>query len=465
MSEQDRIRVAIIGAGIVGLTFAVALNAFDKEHKFAIDLYEAAPELSEIGAGINIWPRTWRILEQIGMKDILIPLLDHYPDLKRRVVFEIRKSDQRDGFRITDIVKEGGALRIHRADFQRSLVERLPLPGSGASINSTCNLHLSHRLIDYTETSAPSSPGSSHSCPITLHFADRPSGSCDILLAADGIKSTVRPLFLNRLPDPQRYERYMEPVWSGSTAYRGLVEQAELMRAFPDHRILKLPGIMYVGKSKHVVVYPVSGGKYINVVAVVHEVFKEGTEWTGPSSVQVEQAEFLSCFEGWEEELRALIYCIKQPTKWPINNLDHLDIFAKQRVLLMGDAVHAMVPHQGAGAGTGIEDAYILAALFAHPSSPRSFSESWIKQLGDIYNLVRVPHAIAMSKASIKQGYLDTLHAPGFEKYKEGDDVPRDLLDDLFSVVKRNWDWTATDPEKDRRIATGYLEKPITPML
>lgn len=78
---------------------------------------------------------------------------------------------------------------------------------------------------------------------------------------------------------------------------------------------------------------------------------------------------------------------------------------------------------------------------------------------------MRVPHAIAMSKASIKQGYLDTLHAPGFEKYKEGDDVPRDLLDDLFSVVKRNWDWTATDPEKDRRIATGYLEKPITPML
>lgn len=75
------------GAGIVGLTFAVALNAFDKEHKFAIDLYEAAPELSEIGAGINIWPRTWRILEQIGMKDILIPLLDHYPDLKRRTSF------------------------------------------------------------------------------------------------------------------------------------------------------------------------------------------------------------------------------------------------------------------------------------------------------------------------------------------------------------------------------------------
>jgi salicylate hydroxylase len=65
----------------------VALNAFDKEHNFAIDLYEAAPELSEIGAGIHMWPRTWRILEKIGMKDILIPLLDHCPDLKPRTSF------------------------------------------------------------------------------------------------------------------------------------------------------------------------------------------------------------------------------------------------------------------------------------------------------------------------------------------------------------------------------------------
>lgn len=64
---------------------------------------------------------------------------------------------------------------------------------------------------------------------------------------------------------------------------------------------------------QHVVVYPVSGGKYINVVAVVHEVFKEGTEWTGPSSVQVDQAEFLNCFEGWEEDLRALIYVRSTP--------------------------------------------------------------------------------------------------------------------------------------------------------
>ncbi|KAJ3567136.1 hypothetical protein NP233_g6562 [Leucocoprinus birnbaumii] len=64
MAQQERIRVAIVGAGIVGLTLAVALNAFDSERKIIVDLYESAPELSEIGAGINIWPRTWEILKR-----------------------------------------------------------------------------------------------------------------------------------------------------------------------------------------------------------------------------------------------------------------------------------------------------------------------------------------------------------------------------------------------------------------
>lgn len=105
MSQQERTRVAIVwvlcfsfsdltahtnldsGAGIVGLTLAIALNAFDKERKLAIDIYENASELAEIGAGINVWPRTLAIFKQIGVEDALIPLLDHIPDLEPRMFF------------------------------------------------------------------------------------------------------------------------------------------------------------------------------------------------------------------------------------------------------------------------------------------------------------------------------------------------------------------------------------------
>jgi salicylate hydroxylase len=70
-----------------------------------------------------------------------------------------------------------------------------------------------------------------------------------------------------------------------------------------------------------------------------------------------------------------------------------------------------------------------------------------------------------MSKASIRQGHLDTLRAPGFEHFQEGDDVPRALLDGLFRVVEGNWNWTATDPEMERRIALGHLERQVRAML
>ncbi len=72
------------GAGIVGTTLAVALNALDKDQKITIDIYEAAPELGEIGAGINVWPRTWELFKKIGLGDTLVPLFDHHPDLEPR---------------------------------------------------------------------------------------------------------------------------------------------------------------------------------------------------------------------------------------------------------------------------------------------------------------------------------------------------------------------------------------------
>ncbi|KAF9449148.1 4-aminobenzoate hydroxylase [Macrolepiota fuliginosa MF-IS2] len=456
MSQDERIRVAIVGAGIAGLTLAVALNALDKDHKITIDLYEAAPELSEIGAGLNVWYRTWQVFRNIGLGDALIPLFDHYPDLKPRVVFEVRKADQKNGFKIVDIMKDGGALRIHRADLQRTLIKHLPLPGSNVIINSPCTLHLSHRLTNYTPISTASI--SPHSGPVTLHFSDKPPTTCDILIGADGLKSTVRQLFLTRLPDPEKYKPYLEPVWSGTIAYRGLVTKEELREKFPGHRALDLPGVMYIGKHKHTVVYPIGGGKLINVVATIHDKSKDGTTLDGPWNSEATQSEFYDQFVGWEEEFQALINCIKRPTKWALQSLKHLDVFAKGAVFLMGDSAHAMVPHQGAGAGIGIEDAYIFATLLTHPSSPRRFSPQHISHLAHIYNTVRVPRAIAMSKASIKQGYLYILGTPGFEGVREGEDVPKDMLVKIFREVEGNWSWTTSDPEEDRRKAVELLE-------
>lgn len=448
--------MAIVGAGIAGLTLAVALNAFDSEQKIAVDLYESAPELSEIGAGINVWPRTWEILREIGLGDALIPLFDHYPDLKPRVIWEIRKADQKNGFKVIDIMQNGGALRIHRADFQRSLINYLPLAGSGVPVNTTCTLHLSHKLVDYS-LSISSTASYPNSGPVTLHFADKPSKTCDILVGADGIKSTVRRLFLSRLPSPERYVKFLDPIRTGTVVYRGLVDKEELRKASPGHRALDHPGLTYVGKGKHAVVYPVSGGKYVNVVAAVHDKSKQGTTWEGQLHQEVSQSEFYDRFVGWEEEFQTLIHCIRRPTRWVLQALNHLDIFAKERVFLLGDSAHAMAPHLGAGASVGIEDAYILASLLAHPSIPHPLSMQHLSRITDIYNNTRVPQAMSRSKASSDQGHLFALSAPGFERFAEGDDVPRDMLVDLFHQVEENWSWATSKADIDRRQATDLL--------
>ncbi|KAJ3567137.1 hypothetical protein NP233_g6561 [Leucocoprinus birnbaumii] len=439
-SEQERITVAIVGAGIAGLSLAVALNALDHDHKIAIDIYESTPELSEIGAGINIWPRTWCICEKVGLGESLAPLFDHPPNLEPRIIYEIRKADHADGFRVMDISKNGGGLRIHRADFQQCLIDNLPLPKNpNIKINSTCTLNLSHRLIDYNHR--PSSAGHEKR-PVTLQFADRPSRSCDILVGADGIKSTIRQLLLNRLANGLDYERFLQPRWAATVAYRALIDKEALRTLSPNHRILDHPGIMYVGRHKHAVAYSISGGKYINLVATTHDRSKEGTIWKGPWSSEVPKEELIEQFRGWDPEFQQLIQCVERPTRWALHDMHPLDTFAEERVLLMGDAAHAMLPFQGAGAGCGIEDAYILANLLTNrlvPSSP-------------------TPQQFSKVRATVTQGELYTLAIPELEGYEEGDDIPKDKLLDVFRAAADNWSWTSSDPEEDRRVAVDLLQ-------
>jgi salicylate hydroxylase len=128
---------------------------------------------------------------------------------------------------LTQSPYSGGSLPLHRADLQRGLVTSLPKPDSP----TPCTLHLSWRLVDYEE---------SPSGPITLHFANGAVKSCDVLIGADGIKSTIRQLFLSRLPNPKKYARCMEPLWAGTHAYRGLVSMEDLAKVYPGHRLLNL---------------------------------------------------------------------------------------------------------------------------------------------------------------------------------------------------------------------------------
>ena len=101
-----------------------------------------------------------------------------------------------------------------------------------------------------------------------------------------------------------------------------------------------------------------------------------------------------------------------------------------------------------------------MASLLTDSSTPRVPSTQFITHLADIYNAVRVPPAIAMSKATIETGYLCDLETPGFAEFKQGDDIPEGMLREAARAAERNWAWTNTDPEDDRRTAVELLDAP-----
>lgn len=116
----------------------------------------------------------------------------------------------------------GGIARIHRADLQRVLLK-------GALTHA--RLHLSSKLVSYEE----------HSDSVSLEFMDGSKRTCDLLVGADGLKSTVRRIFLASRPGQ---ESSIDPVWTGTYAYRGLIPRDTLLKAMPGHRAAQGPVVV-----------------------------------------------------------------------------------------------------------------------------------------------------------------------------------------------------------------------------
>ncbi|CCM05444.1 uncharacterized protein FIBRA_07663 [Fibroporia radiculosa] len=146
----------------------------------------------------------------------------------------------------------------------------------------------------------------------------------------------------------------IEPVWTGTVAYRGLISVGRLVGANGEHRTIGTP-MMYCGKGKAGLSHPCATGSVVNVVAFVSQLEKEGTPYGGPWVEDCSKQELLDCYAGWEPEVAELLEQIQEPTRWAIHHLRPLPMCVAGKVVLLGDAAHAMSPHQGAGAGQAIE--------------------------------------------------------------------------------------------------------------
>ncbi len=313
-------RAVIAGGGIGGLNAALCF------HKFGWDvtICEQASALGEIGAGIQISPNGMKVLRALDI-DKQIEAAGFRP---RATQFRLGQSGQpiltasMAGYEATF-----GApyLHIHRADLIGALQEAVD-----------------DRLPGAVKTGAAVTGYGQNENGAWVVLADGSRIAGDIIIGADGIRSTIRAQMIG-LDDPD---------FTGNVAWRAVVPVEKLGRNAP------LPvSSAWFGEGKHAVTYLLRGGKLANFVGVV-----ERDDWTNESwTEQGSRADALADFAGWHPTITTLLEQAEDHYRWALFDRAPLDQWVDGRVALLGDACHPMLPFMAQGAVQAIEDGYVLA--------------------------------------------------------------------------------------------------------
>ncbi|WP_375038059.1 salicylate 1-monooxygenase [Acinetobacter sp. RW6] len=388
---NTHIRIAVVGGGIAGLALASNLS---KHAHLDVQMFESAPQFSEIGAGISFGANAVKAIELLGLANEYHAIADKVSAPFQDVWFQWRNG-YTDEYLSASVAAGVGQSSVHRADFLDAIIPHMP----------TQNVHFSKRLETIEE----------HGDVVILHFSDGSRHECDYLIGADGIRSVARQYVLatHHLP-------LVHPRFSGTWAYRGIISHASFKEALQqmqgDTDLADIPQ-MLLGKDKHILTFPIRKGEQINIVAFCSNredtVLPTDTPWTRP----VDKAQMLSDFSDWSESCQTLLGLIEEPTIWALHEIEELSTYqsASGHVILMGDAAHAMLPHQGAGAGQGLEDALILAALLA----TKNLQVDQLTDVSSIYEKLRLKRACRVQQTSRESGEIYECYSTQYSTFAE----------------------------------------------
>jgi salicylate hydroxylase len=318
--------VAVIGGGIGGLTLATSLL----QQSISVQVFEQDAELREIGAGVAIGGNATRLLERLGIDLARVANMPPAVEFRCWRDGELLWSHPIGEWYRQDV----GApmLTLHRATLQRLLAAAVP---------SDC-IRLNRRLAGLSEEPAG----------VRLRFENGEDVVATVVVGADGIQSTARRYVCGEVA----------PAHSGEIGFRGVIPVKKAQE-------LPTPAALHIwcGPGTHVVYYGLDRGELVNLLAVYQP--RRLPAWTKASNrISAPPGQALGIFEEycWDPRILDLVRNIEGDMSfWALVELPRLPRWSRGRVILLGDAAHAPLPHQGQGAGLAIEDAYALGALLA----------------------------------------------------------------------------------------------------
>ncbi|KAF2497401.1 putative monooxygenase [Lophium mytilinum] len=429
-------RIAVIGGGIGGMAFMNSALYAGLEN---VHLYEAAPEFTEVGAGVNITRNANRVLDAFGLKDDMLWKSSHDPPS----YMEYRHYRTGEFLGQIDEFGEPRSRQIHRAHLIEVLKKNVP----------DSKISKGKRLVAIERNEADD-------C-YTIKFQDGTESKADIVVGCDGIKSKVR----------QHLGFTDEPIYSGQMVYRGYVAYDDLT---PETADLLRKTVNFRGPQRHVLTLPIGNEESkTDRVGIIGFMTEPLQGWTSESWLAKAPVDDLyEHVKDWSPAVQEIIHglrkgaedgkilkqtlYVRDPTpKWYSAQSSQ-----KSGIILIGDSVHSTLPHQGQGACMAIESGFALAQVMSNWQS--ADTESAFQFFQDL----RKPRTDKITKTSYETGKLASADIPEelwSQKFSPGAVAERmrwvmeyDLLAELSSRL------SAVDASDDSKVSTASSIPQVT---
>jgi salicylate hydroxylase len=324
-------RILIAGAGIGGLSAASCLMSAGHE----VEIYEQAPQLGEVGAGIQVSANAMHVLRHLGLEDAITQAG------VRPGAYVFRLHDTGEVIQRFSLSEEHERMhgapytQLHRADLHDILAARARQAAPNV-------VRLNRKVTGFTEGADG----------VALHFADGTSARGDLLIGADGLKSAVRAQMIGAAP----------ATYTGDAAWRVVVPSDRLPKD-----LLETVMSVFMGPEGHVVCYYLRAGTLLNFVGIVETDELSEESWT----VKLPWKMLKARYEGWHPALQTIIDAADkdQCYRWSLFNRPPIRQWSTKRVTLLGDAAHPTLPYLAQGAVMAIEDGAVLARALGMTNS------------------------------------------------------------------------------------------------